>query len=355
MLHKQFPPRWMMAVLALASMAIADERPPRQVPGGNDRREQFLKLIDRPRVPLNAAEKKVGPSAEGRVVTRFSFDSEAGQRVPGLAVAKDADTSRKPVVIVLHGTGGDKDQLRPLLNKLSDRGFLAVAIDGRFAGERSGGAKGADAYKAAILETWKTGEHFPFLYDTVWDILRLIDYLETRPDVDPDRIGAIGFSKGGMELYLAAAADERLAAAVPCIGVQSFGWALENDAWQSRIETIQSAVDGAAADAGVNAIDAAFVRRFYDRVVPGIHREFDAPHMLPLISPRPLLVINGDSDSRTPVPGLQRCISAARAAYDAAGKSDRIEFRLQQHTGHAVRPDEQAYAIDWLARSLAKP
>ena len=92
-------------------------------------------------------------------------------------------------------------------------------------------------------------------------MLRLIDYLETRADIDPKRIGAIGFSKGGMELYLAAAVDTRIAAAVPCIGVQSFAWALENDAWQSRVGTIQSAVDSAARDAGVSAIDAAFVRR----------------------------------------------------------------------------------------------
>jgi dienelactone hydrolase len=346
--------QWMFVVPFLATLAIAGERPPREVPAGKDRREQFLKLIDRPRVPLKVAEK-VSLSPDGRATIEFAYDSESAQRVPGLAIAKGSDNSRKPVVIVLHGTGGNKDQLRPLLNKLSDRGFLAVAIDGRFAGARSGGAKGADAYHAAILETWKTGENFPFLYDTVWDILRLIDYVETRSDVDSDRIGAIGFSKGGMELYLAAAVDERLAAAVPCIGVQSFRWALDNDAWQSRIGTIQSAVNGAAVDAEVNTIDAAFIGRFYDRVVPGIDRDFDAPFMLPLIAPRPLLVINGDSDPRTPMPGLEICIAAARSAYDQHGKSNQFEFRLQSKTGHAVTSESEAYALDWLVRSLRRP
>ena len=78
--------------------------------------------------------------------------------------------------------------------------------------------------------------------------MRLVDYLQTRADVDGTRIGMIGISKGGMETYLAAAADPRIAVAVPVIGVQSFRWALEHDAWQSRVETILGAVAGAARD-----------------------------------------------------------------------------------------------------------
>ena len=60
-------------------------------------------------------------------------------------------------------------------------------------------------------------------------------------DVDRARIGIYGTSKGGMEVYLAAAVDPRIAAAVPCIGLQSFRWALDNDSWQSRAGTFQVA------------------------------------------------------------------------------------------------------------------
>ncbi|HVS72300.1 MAG TPA: acetylxylan esterase [Phycisphaerae bacterium] len=44
----------------------------------------------------------------------------------------------------------------------------------------------------------------------MWDIMRLIDYLDTRADVDPQRIGIYGVSKGGIEAYLAAAVDPRI-------------------------------------------------------------------------------------------------------------------------------------------------
>lgn len=67
---------------------------------------------------------------------------------------------------------------------------------------------------------WRgSGEH-PFLLDNVYDLQRLLDYLEARPDVDPRRIGVTGISLGGMHSWLLAAVDERVAAAAPMIGVQ---------------------------------------------------------------------------------------------------------------------------------------
>ena len=106
---------------------------------------------------------------------------------------------------------------------------------------------------------------------------------------------------------------------MPCIGVQSFRWALDNNCWQGRVGTIQAAFDAAAKDAGVAKPDAKFVKNFYARVVPGIDGEFDGPKMLPLIAPRPLLVINGDSDEHTPLPGVEECVAAAKQAYVAVG------------------------------------
>lgn len=182
--------------------------------------------------------------------------------------------------------------------------------------------------------------------------MRLLDYLETRDDVDVKRIGLIGTSKGGIETYLAAAVDERIAVAVPCIGVQSFRWALENNAWPSRIETIQTAFDTITIQSGVPNPDATFVRQFYDRIVPDIYAEFDGPGMLPLIAPRPLLVINGDSDVRTPLPGLKECTDAAQAVYQSAGATERFSIRIQENTGHKVTSESEQAAIAWFVKWL---
>jgi fermentation-respiration switch protein FrsA (DUF1100 family) len=251
-------------------------------------------------------------------------------------------------VIVLHGTGDSKEGMEPLLEALAARGFLAVAIDGRYHGER---AAGPNAYPQAILRAYRTGQEHPFLYDTVWDAMRLVDYLETRSDVDRARIGLMGISKGGMETYLAAAVDPRIAAAVPVIGVQSFAWALANNAWQARVETIFPAVAGAARD-GLTSVDRDFVQDFYDRVVPGIYDEFDAPAMLPLIAPRPLLVVNGDSDPLTPLPGVEESAKAAESAYRRAAAPEKFRLLVQPDTGHEFPPTAQRTALDWLARWL---
>jgi dienelactone hydrolase len=326
-----------------------------------DAKADFLKLIDRPRVPL-APEVKELSSKDGLEEFHFTYASDEHQRVPGLLIKqktgeKSAPT-RKPVVIDLHGTGGTKTAEHPMLVELAKHGFIAVAIDGRYHGERTKAGKGTAEYTDAILKAWhdspaKDHPEHPFYFDTVWDVMRLIDYLETRDDVDPKRIGMIGTSKGGIETYFTAAVDPRIAVAVPCIGMQSFHWALENNLWQSRVGTIQAAFDGAAKEAGVAKPDAKFVHEFYDRVVPGIDGEFDGPVMAALIAPRPLFFINGDTDPRTPLPGLKLCTDAAETAYHTAGADDHFKVRIQEKTGHKVNADSRELAIEWFAKWLS--
>jgi dienelactone hydrolase len=318
-----------------------------------DPRSDFLRIIDRPRAPLSA-EIKSQPASGGLAQFHFAFAADAEQRVPGILLKNTTSIGRRPVVIVLHGTGGTKNDYLPLLRELARRGFIGITIDGRYHGERSKAGKGAAEYMEAIVRAWHDGKEHPLFYDTVWDVMRLIDYLETRDDVDATRIGLMGISKGGIETNLCAAVDTRIAVAVPCIGVQSFRWALDNDKWQARVGTIQEAFDATVKDAGAEKPDGMFTRKFYDRIVPGIYSEFDGPAMLPLIAPRPLMTINGDSDDRTPLQGLKLCTDAAGTAYRSAGAEDHFVVRIQQNTGHKVNPDSQTAALEWF-RHWLKP
>jgi dienelactone hydrolase len=313
-------------------------------------RKEFRKLIERPRVPL-AAQIQEMPGTNGLAQFHFSFATENSQRVPGVLIKPVNSHQRRPVVIALHGTGSSKANMLSLCRKLATNGFIAVAIDGRYHGERARAGTGSTEYNTAIARAWREPNEHPFYYDTVWDVMRLVDYLKTRDDVDAKRIGLMGFSKGGIETYLAAAVDRRIAAAAPFIGVQSFRWGLENNAWQARVKTIQSAVDAAAKDAGIKELEPGFVKRFYDRVVPGIYGEFDGPAMLPLIAPRPLLVINSDSDPNTPLPGVREAATAAQQAYGKC-KADRFILLVQENTAHRVLPDSERAAIDWFVKWL---
>merc|ERR1711879_484159 len=107
-----------------------------------------------------------------------------------------------------------------------------------------------------------------------------------------------------MEAWLLAAADERVAAAAPAIGVQSFRFAVENDLWSARVGTILPPFKAAAKDMGKSEIDREVVESVWRRLIPGLaDGEFDSDSTLPCIAPRPLLVVNGEVDPRCPLKG----------------------------------------------------
>jgi pimeloyl-ACP methyl ester carboxylesterase len=306
-------------------------------------RARLLAIIGRPQVPLAAIET-AQPDDTGLLVHDFSFASDSATRISGTSFAPKK-AGPLPAVIFLHGTGGSRQDGFPLLRTLAQKGFFGLAIDARY----HGAGLGTGPYFNAIYNSYVTGVGHPFLYDTVWDVMRLLDYLDQHAGVDPTRIGLVGESKGGMETYLTAAVEPRVAVAVPWISVESFGWALDNNQWQARVGSIQGAFDQAAAHDGV-PIDVGFVRKFYDRVVPGIYTDLDGPRMVPAIAPRPLLAINGDMDPRTPMGGLLLCDAAGKAAY--AGTAAQFEQYLEPNTGHAVTTEATTRTVAWFVEWL---
>jgi dienelactone hydrolase len=318
------------------------------------KRASFHRLLDRPHGALRP--ESASETGDGFVVEHGSFFSEEKERVPFLALRKEGAAGRLPAVVVLHGTGGTKEAMRPTLEDLARRGYLALAIDARFHGERAGGAPGKQAYQDAILRAWRErdphAQAHPFFYDTVYDLWRTLDYLATRPDVDAERIGMIGFSMGGIETWLAAATDPRIRVAVPAIGVQSFRWSLEHDEWQGRARTIQQVHDEVARELGEPAVNAKVCRALWEKIVPGILDEYDGPAMLPLIAPRPMLILSGEKDPNCPLAGARLAYAAAETAYARTGAADHLKMDIAAGIGHAVTPEQRRLALDWFDRWL---
>ncbi|KAK3212954.1 hypothetical protein Dsin_017660 [Dipteronia sinensis] len=154
---------------------------------------------------------------------------------------KGSEDQKRPAVVFLHSTHKCKEWLRPLLEAYASRGYIAIAIDSRYHGER---ANSKTTYRDALVSSWKNGDTMPFLFDTAWDLVKLADYLTHREDIDPKRIGITGESLGGMHAWFAAAADTRYAVVVPIIGVQGFRWAIDNDKWQGRVDSIKVVFEG---------------------------------------------------------------------------------------------------------------
>ena len=321
----------------------------------------FLKQLDRPRVPLYPLTNGETSDGSGFIQEVISIVSErkadgTSVRVPILIVRPEKVTGKLPAVIVLHGTGGTKEGQRWFLFDLAKRGIIGVAIDARYHGDRST-TSGSQAYIAAITRAWKTPQgqpqEHPFYYDTCWDLWRTIDYLQTRLDIDGNRLGMIGFSMGGIQTWLAASVDDRIKVAVPAIAVQSFRWSLEHEAWQGRARTIQAAHLAAAADLGEPQVNARVCRELWNKVIPGMLDQFDCPSMLRLFAGRPLLIINGELDPNCPLEGAKLAFSSAEAAYREAKCLDKLKIMVAPKTAHKVTDEQRQAALDWLAKWLA--
>ncbi len=348
-------PWFLLVVLGQDPALGADAPAPAEV------RQAFLKMLDRPRV---APDPKPGPAPEqipddlvGETWTIASEKKDDGsvERVPILIVRPKDDSKPRPAVIALHGTGGSKEGMRDWLIDLARRGIVGVAIDGRYHGDRIAGTPPTRDYNAAIVRAWQVprglpSEH-PFYYDTCWDVWRTIDFLQERPGIDPNRIGLMGISKGGVETWLAGAFDDRVKVAVPCIGVQSFRWGIDNDRWQARARTIAAASEAVAKERGEEHVTSETCKALWDKVIPGILDRFDGPSTLRLFAGRPLLIINGEKDPNCPIEGAKLAFASAEAAFLAAGTPDRIKIDVGKG-GHEVTKAQRVMILDWFVRWL---
>ena len=341
--------------LFLGSFLIAQEPKP-LTPA--ETKASFLKMLDRPKVKIEVdlgAPKKKGDLIE----ESLSFASEKNQQVPVLVLRPDyklEEVERRPCVILLHGTGGNKESQRPWMEEFAKLGFVAVAIDARYHGERSGGKRGSEAYVEAITKAWQTpagqAHEHPWFYDTCWDLWRLLDYLETREDVDAKRIGMIGISMGGIQTWLAAACDDRVAAAAPLIAAQSLKWSLDNEKWQGRANTIKATHLAAAMDLGEKEVNSKVCRELWAKIVPGITAEFDCPNMLPLFAPRPLFIANGELDPNCPIEGARLAIQATEKAYRAKDAKDKLEAHIAAGVAHKVTDEQHKACTEFMVKWL---
>jgi dienelactone hydrolase len=317
-------------------------------------RRQFRDLVfENRKVSPIRASTILTTTTEGRRVERVRFETEPGQQAVAAIARPEKAEGRLPAVIVQHYLGGSKDELliQGLMWQLAARGFLAVAIDGRYRGERA-----EPTLKEAVDRALESGKGRPWLIDTVYDVLRTLDYLVTRPDVDAARIGMVGISEGGIETWMAAAVDTRIAVAVPVIGVTRFAAAyrdLSGPDGEARVQLFRPYLKGFAHRLGESEVDARVVRQAWDRLVPGLRDRFDADRLIPLIAPRPLLILNHERDELFPLAGARVVYEAARQRYEALGAGVHLRMEVAAGLPHAAQdPAEIAALTAWLEKWL---
>jgi dienelactone hydrolase len=155
-----------------------------------------------------------------------------------------------------------------------------------------------------------------------WDDIRTVDYLLTRPEVDPTRIGCVGLSVGGFRSCHLAALDDRIKAAVVVGWMASFPAQLKKHMRNSVGFTM---------------------------LVPGLYRHLDYPDVASLAMPAALLVINGSKDALFELEGVRACFDKLRACYQKAGVPQKFRARLYD-SPHEFNGAMQAEAWAWLQK-----
>lgn len=312
-----------------------------------------------------AAETRLGPwQTEGKLRYR---ELSIASRIPAVFVrpASRPATEALPCAILLHCTASWRhdESLSEQARVLAAAGMAVVAPDLPYHGARNptlsddeyrnaSRARRMAHYTNRLVEVWR-GERSerPFVLDGAADCLAVVEFLTRLEGVEASKLGVVGVSLGGMVAWLAAAAEPRIAVAVPLIGVQWFDWAVHNDAFHGRVESLLPLFEAAATDLGKGTVDADVFVQVLDRVSPGLRSRFDAPQTLGLVAPRPLLVVNAELDGRCPVRGVaQAYLDVLEDAYRHAPA--RFKIHVEPGVGHSVTPDMWRVAQAWLRRYL---
>ena len=224
------------------------------------------------------------------IVHHVLFDSANGERVPALLGIPKVGEPPFPLVMVQHGLTGHKDvdYARLPALALAQQGYATLRIDAQYHGER---ARESDE-----------GKFMEILYDLVGDggyvqsivdMRRALDFAETQDEIDTERVGYIGVSMGAMMGSVTCPIDERIDGAVLIIG-GAMG-PVANEAF--------AGVDGAT--------------------------------FIHLMSPRPVLMLNGKNDPLVQPPWTERLFEAAEEPKEI----------IWYDTGHTVPPDEATKEI----------
>ena len=205
----------------------------------------------------------------------------------------------------------------PYAEFLTSLGYNALCIDAWIFGERSGRAE-LDFFKEKI---WQGRVVWGMM---VYDSLKAVDYLHTRPDVDTSRLGTVGMSMGSSTAQWVAALDPRLKVVVDICCLTD---------WHTLVDV------GGLKGHGI----------YY--YVPDLLIHFTTAQMNALIAPRAHLSLAGNLDHLTPLAGLDKVDAELKEVYTSAGKPD--DWRLLRHeVGHQETPEMREQIRQWLVDRL---
>lgn len=258
----------------------------------------------------------------------YRVEKQVFQCLPGMQMTGNfylPNGAPGPVPCILYLCGhrthprGAKTQYQDRFLWYPAHGFACLVLDSLNGGEVPGWHHGTQNQNRW---DWLSLGYTPAGVE-IWNAMRALDYLETRPEVDARRIGATGISGGGVMTMILAALDERIRAAAPSCSVYTVGD-------QARRSLVWMQCDCT----------------FY----PNVHR-LDFPAVAALVAPRPLLITAGRKDRIFPPSGSREVYRKAKRIFDLCGASENIRS-VESNEGHTDPPLFLRESRQWMCRWL---
>jgi dienelactone hydrolase len=201
----------LVVCFALISIALADAPAEERELRDGIRRALF---VSEPLPALKVEKHSSFEPEPGIVAERISYATQFGMRVPAILYRPKSVRSKAPGLIVVNGHGGDKYSWYPFYAGIvyARAGAFVLTYDPTGEGERNSERKSGTRSHDKVEPIPELGQRLGGLMMT--DVMQAVSYLSQRPEVDKQRLAAMGYSMGSFVLGVTCAVETRLKACV---------------------------------------------------------------------------------------------------------------------------------------------
>ena len=263
----------------------------------------------------------------------FTVENIHYQSMPGFYVTGNLYVPKKlkgpaPAILYVCGHGrvkkdgvsyGNKTHYQHHGSWFARNGYVCLTIDTIQLGELEGIHHGT--YREKMW--WWNSRGYSSAGAEAWNCIRALDYLQSRKEVDPERLGVTGRSGGGAYSWWIATLDERIKAAALVAGITD----LHN-------HVVDGVVEGHC--------DCMFQVNTY---------RWDYAHLAAMVAPRPLLICNTDDDRIFPLDGVNRVFQKTRRIYELHKAKDKLGLVIVPGPHKDTQP-LRVPVFDWFNKHL---
>lgn len=288
--------------------------------------DQFIEMMGLVDVPLEGERPPLNVHVTGEIqqngfrIIKLYYESLPHLYVPANLYIPDGLTQPAPAVLYVCGHSRiQKTYYQTHARRFAEMGFVCLITETIQWGEVQGHHWGT--YAEGRFQ-WASKGYTPGGVE-LWNGMRGIDLLCSRPEVDPERIGVTGNSGGGAYSWYIAAADPRVKIAAPSCGTSTL---------ESHIA--QRTIDGHC--------DCMWFANAY---------QWDQSGIAALIAPRPVMIAATSGDGLNSIHAARQCYLTAKKIYALYGKADAIDL-VEGPGGHGYTPGTRTSIYSFFLKHL---